>query len=315
MKIVVTGASGMLGRDVVAVADAVHHEVTALSRHDLDITDYDAVVETFKRELPALVINCAAWTDVDGAEAHEEEAFAVNADGAGNVAAAAAAVDARIIHISTDYVFNGAKSDPYSEDDPTAAIGAYGRTKLAGEEQVALNNPRHLIVRTSWLYGTHGKNFVETMLSLAERQSEILVVADQFGCPTWSYELAQALIELADYGRTGVMHICGDGVTTWYEFAREIFRQSRTEVTVLSGVTAMLDRPAPRPSNSAMVSVREDAPRLRRWDHGLHDYLVERTAREIVGSAADGTAPTDSAPEEPMSEEPTTGEPPEEVQQ
>lgn len=281
----------MLGQDVIAAADAVHHEVRSFTRKELDITDLDAVMTAFERELPALVINCAAWTDVDGAETHEEEAFAINADGAGNVAAAAAHVGARIIHVSTDYVFDGEKRDPYVESDEVGALGVYGKSKLAGEEQIVLNNPRHLIVRTSWLYGLGGKNFVETMLGLAERQSEILVVADQFGCPTYSRELADAIVELADYERLGVMHICGSGVTTWYDFAREIFRQSQVEVTVLSGVTAMLDRPAPRPTNSAMVSEREETPKLPRWDHGLHAYLVARAA---------AAAETSTEPEQEM---------------
>ncbi len=280
MKILVTGSAGMLAHDLIAALNAVHHEVVGIDVAEADITDFDSVVRVFERELPALVINCAAWTDVDGAETREDDAFAINADGAGNVAAAAAHIGARIIHISTDYVFNGQKKEPYVESDTTGPIGAYGRTKLAGEEQVALNNPRHLIVRTSWLYGLHGKNFVETMLSLAEKQSEIVVVADQFGCPTYSVQLAEAIVELADYERTGIMHICGGGTTTWYDFAREIFRQSQVEVTVLSGVTAMMDRPAPRPTNSAMVSEREETPKLPRWDHGLHAYLVERAARD-----------------------------------
>lgn len=280
MKILVTGSAGMLAHDLIEALNAVHHEVVGIDVAEADITDFDQVVGVFERELPALVINCAAWTDVDGAETREDDAFAINADGAGNVAAAAAHIGARIIHISTDYVFNGEKKEPYVESDATGPIGAYGRTKLAGEEQVALNNPRHLIVRTSWLYGLHGKNFVETMLSLAEKQSEIVVVADQFGCPTYSVQLAEAIVELADYERTGVMHICGGGTTTWYDFAREIFRQSQVEVTVLSGVTAMMDRPAPRPTNSAMVSEREETPKLPRWDHGLHAYLLERAARD-----------------------------------
>jgi dTDP-4-dehydrorhamnose reductase len=281
MKIVVTGAEGMLGQEVVAAADAVHHEIAALTIDDLDITDRAAVLERFERELPALVINCAAWTDVDGAEDHESEAFAVNADGAGNVAAAAASVGARVIHISTDYVFDGSKREPYVESDPTGAINAYGRSKLAGEEQVVAGNPRHLIVRTSWLYGPHGKNFVETMLEIAAKQSEVLVVADQFGCPTHARELAKAIVDLADFEVLGVMHVCGSEVTNWYDFAREIFRQAQVEVKVLSGTTAMFGSPAPRPVNSAMVSEREDARVLQRWDHGLHDYLAARTAARI----------------------------------
>ncbi len=290
----------MLGRDLVAEADAVHHEVAGLTRQDLDVTDYDAVLRCFERELPAVVINCAAWTDVDGAELYEDEAFAINADGAGNVSAAAAAIGARVIHVSTDYVFDGKKTEPYVESDPVGPIGAYGRTKLAGEEQVAANNPRHLIVRTSWLFGMHGKNFVDTMLTLAEKQGEILVVADQFGCPTYTRELARALVELIDFERLGIMHICGESITTWYDFAIEIFRQSQVDVTVLSGVTAMLDRPAQRPANSAMISEREETPRLRRWDHGLHDFLVERVAARGTGEQPALTV--DSIEEEEISQ-------------
>lgn len=277
MKILITGSNGMLARDLAEEADAVNHEVVGVDLPDVDITDIDNLRGVFDRELPALVINCAAWTDVDGAESHEAEAFKINADGAGNVAAAAAEAGARVIQLSTDYVFGGDKSDPYVESDPVNPIGVYGRSKLEGEQQVAQANPRHLIVRTSWLYGTRGRNFVETMLDIASRQNEVLVVADQFGCPTWSRELSRALVELADFERHGVMHISGDGVTTWYDFAREIFRQSQLDTNVLSGTTDMLDRPAPRPVNSAMVTERDDTPVLRRWDHGLHDYLIERS--------------------------------------
>jgi dTDP-4-dehydrorhamnose reductase len=282
MKVLITGAGGMLGHDLATEAEAVHHEVVALTREELDITDYDAVLDRFERELPAVVINCAAWTDVDGAEDHEQEVFAVNGDGAGNVARAAAAIGARIVQISTDYVFDGTKPEPYVESDRTAALGVYGRSKLAGELKVAEANDRHLIVRTSWLYGLHGKNFVETMFALAKKQNEILVVTDQLGCPTWSHELARELIKLIDFERLGVMHIAGGEATTWYDFAREIFRQSQIDVRVLSGTTAMLGRPAPRPVNSALVSEREDAPRLERWDHGLHGYLVERAQASEV---------------------------------
>lgn len=288
MKIAVTGAGGMLGQDMVAAADAVHHEVAALTRETCDVTDYFAVERAFQRELPALVINCAAYTDVDGAETDEDEAFRINELGARNVAEAAAAVGARVIQISTDYVFNGRKRDPYIETDETGALGAYGRSKLAGEIAVAQANPRHLIVRTSWLYGLGGKNFVETMLTLATKQSEILVVKDQMGCPTYTRELADAVIAMADFEKLGVMHICGGGACTWFDFAREIFRQSQIDVKVLSGTTDMMGRPAPRPVYSAMVSERDDTPQLQRWDHGLHAYLLARTARESIERQATG---------------------------
>jgi dTDP-4-dehydrorhamnose reductase len=262
---------------MVAAADAVHHEVAAFTRAELDITDEAAVLEAFERELPALVINCAAYTDVDGAETDEFNAFMINEDGARNVAAAAAAIGARVIQISTDYVFDGTKREPYVESDPVGAKGVYGRSKLAGEIAVAQANPRHLIVRTSWLYGLGGKNFVETMLSLAAERSERLVVNDQIGCPTYTRQLADAVVYLADYERSGIMHINGGKACSWYDFAREIFRQSQVEVMVLSSTTEMLDRPAPRPVYSAMISEREETPKLPRWDHGLHEYLVARS--------------------------------------
>jgi dTDP-4-dehydrorhamnose reductase len=286
MKIVVTGAGGMLGQDMVAAADEVHHEVVGLTRSDLDITDGPAVLAAFQKELPALVINCAAYTDVDGAESDELNAFMINEDGARNVAAAAAVVGARVVQISTDYVFDGSKREPWVESDPTGAIGVYGKSKLAGEIAVAEANPRHLIVRTSWLYGLGGKNFVETMLGLAAERSELLVVNDQIGNPTYTRQLADAVIEMADYERLGIMHISGGEACSWYDFAREIFRQSQVEVMVLSGTTEMLARPAPRPVYSAMVSEREETPKLPRWDHGLHAYLVARSALHTAETEA-----------------------------
>ncbi|MGH2959361.1 MAG: dTDP-4-dehydrorhamnose reductase [Solirubrobacterales bacterium] len=278
MKVLITGAAGMLGRDTAAAANAVHHEVAEYTRAQLDITNPDAVTEVFERELPAVVINCAAWTDVDGAESNEIDTFLINENGAGNVSEAAASIGARIIHISTDYVFDGTKREPYVESDAVGAVGVYGQSKLAGERAVIAANPRHLIVRTSWLFGMNGKNFVDTMLALAEKQSEIVVVNDQFGCPTYTGDLAVALVELLDYERLGIMHIAGNGVCSWYDFANEIFRQSQVEVAVLSGSTAMLGRPAPRPVYTALTSEREETPKLPRWDHGLHAYLVERSA-------------------------------------
>ena len=302
MKILITGASGMLGSDIVKAADAVHHEVVSLARQDLDVTDADAVFDVIERELPALVINCAAWTDVDGAEDNEDAAFAINEDGARNVAAAAAAIGVRVIQISTDYVFDGTKTEPYVESDPVGAIGVYGRSKLAGELAVAAANPRHLIVRTSWLFGLNGKNFVETMLNLAKERKEILVVADQYGCPTYTGHLAEAIVELADYERLGIMHIAGREGATWYDFAREIFRQSQVDVMVLSGTTEMLGRPAPRPTNSSLISEREETPRLARWDYGLHDYLVERAQERVEETIEAEQEANDAAAEQEASQ-------------
>ncbi len=277
MKVMVVGAGGMLAHDVVALAEAENHEVVALTRSDLDVTDRDAVTRAIRDELPHTVINCAAFTGVDLAETEQEAAFAVNAEGAGNVAAAAAAISAGVFYISTDYVFDGAKLEPYVESDPVNPLGVYGKSKLAGEVQTAEANPQHTILRTSWLFGMHGKNFVDTMLRLATEQSEVLVVRDQAGCPTYSHHLADAIVQLLDFKRLGVMHAAGTGYCTWWDFAVEIFRQAQVECTVLSGTSDMIDRAAPRPAFTALVSEREDAIVLPRWDHGLHDYLLERT--------------------------------------
>lgn len=279
----------MLGHDVVELATAEHHEVVALNHDDLDITDELAVKHTIARELPHTVINCAAFTNVDLAETEQDAAFAINATGAGNVAAAAAEIAARIIHISTDYVFDGAKSEPYVESDPVGPLGVYGKSKLDGELRVVEANPRHTILRTSWLFGMHGGNFVDTMLKLAKEQSEVLVVRDQAGCPTYSRHLADAIVQLIDFESLGVMHTAGAGYCTWWDFAVEIFRQAQVECTVLAGTTAMLDRPAPRPAFTALASERSDAMLLPRWDHGLHEYLVERASKR-----KETTSPTEA---------------------
>ncbi|MBJ7347495.1 MAG: dTDP-4-dehydrorhamnose reductase [Thermoleophilaceae bacterium] len=285
MKVIITGAQGMLGHDVAAAADAVHHEVVSLGRSDLDICNRDAVMRCFERELPAAVVNCAAYTAVDLAESEADQAFAINGEAAGHVAAAAAAVGARVIYPSTDYVFDGTKDEPYVESDATNPLGVYGKSKLEGELQTAAANGRHTIMRTSWLFGTHGRNFVDTMLQLATKQNEVLVVRDQVGCPTYTRHLADAIVELLDYETLGVLHTAGAGQCSWWDFAVEIFRQAQVECKVLSSTTNMLDRPAPRPLFTAMVSERADAPILAPWDHGLHAFLMERAGlADIAGT-------------------------------
>ena len=183
----------MLGRDVVAAAESAGHDVVALARRDLDIADADAVRAAVDAARPDAVINCAAWTDVDGAEEHEDGATRINGAGAGNLAAAAPF----IVHVSSDYVFDGTATAPYVEADPTGPASAYGRSKLAGEHAVAAAG-EHAIVRSAWLFGAHGKNFVATMLKLAEDRDEVNVVADQIGCPTFTGHLAPALVEIAE---------------------------------------------------------------------------------------------------------------------
>ena len=194
MRVLIAGADGMLAREVVDAAERVGHEVTALGRDDLDITDPRSIDEAVGGSAPEAVINCAAWSDVDGAEDDERGAMKVNDEGAALLAAAAERVGAKVIYPSSDYVFDGTKREPYVESDLPAPISAYGRSKLAGETSVAVANPRHFIVRSSWLYGPAGKNFVETMLQIGREQPEVLVVSDQVGCPTCCVDLGEALI-------------------------------------------------------------------------------------------------------------------------
>jgi dTDP-4-dehydrorhamnose reductase len=276
VKILVTGAGGMLGRDVVRAALEANHEVAAYPRAELDVTGPSAVARVFKRELPGAVVHCAAYTDVDGAEGDQERAMAVNADGARNIAAAAQAVNARVVYPSTDYVFDGHKGGPYVESDEPGPESVYGRSKLAGERETAAATPLHMIVRTSWLFGTGGRNFVETMLSLADELGEVLVVRDQVGCPTYTGHLAQALVRLCPTEAYGIHHIAGGGECSWFEFAGEIFRQADVECRVLSSTTDEFPRPAPRPPYSVLETERSEALRLPDWQRGLSAYLAER---------------------------------------
>jgi dTDP-4-dehydrorhamnose reductase len=283
MKLLMTGAAGMLGQDVVAVAATAGHEVTSLSRADLDITDATAVRHALTDAAPDVVLNCAAWTDVDGAENHVEEALAVNGAGAGIVATAAAECGAWIIHVSSDYVFSGRKHEPYLESDPTEPLSAYGRSKLAGELAVRDAVPgRHTIVRSSWLFGTQGACFPATILTLAAERDELTVVADQVGCPTFTGDLAHALIGLCERPVAGILHVTGDGACSWYEFATAIVERAGLRCTIKPGRTEDLGRPAPRPAFSVLASERV-APRLPHWWDGLWRYMALRA--ELAGAA------------------------------
>lgn len=275
MKVLVTGAGGMLGLDVRRVGELVGHEVVALDRAALDVTDAAAVERAFGELRPDVAINCAAWTDVDGAESAEANALKLNADAARNVAAGAASVGAAVVLPSTDYVFDGTAERPYVESDATNPQSAYGRTKLVGEHEAAAANPRHFVVRTSWLFGVGGGNFVETMLSLAER-GELNVVHDQVGSPTYTAHLADGLLRLAATEDYGVHHMTGSGQCSWYEFAREIFDGAGVSCNVTPVTTAEFPRPAPRPAYSVLDSEWPRPVRLPDWRDGLRSYLAER---------------------------------------
>jgi dTDP-4-dehydrorhamnose reductase len=277
VKLLVTGAGGMLGRAVVERATGLGLHVHASTRAELDVTDAEAVTRALREVCPAVVVHCAAYTDVDGAESEWGAAEAVNARGAGNVASAAALVGARIVHVSTDYVFDGSKREPWVESDPVAPLGVYGDTKLAGEQLVAAANPDHAIVRTAWLFGAGGRNFVDTMLGLGAQRDEVSVVTDQVGCPTWTAHLAGALVELAERPEeTGILHIAGGGQCSWNELALEIFEQAGIDCRVLPATSEQFVRPAKRPAYSVLGTERRDPLLLPAWGQGLAEYLATR---------------------------------------
>jgi dTDP-4-dehydrorhamnose reductase len=279
----------MLGHDVLRVGEHAGHELIAIDLPALDITDARAVDTFFERERPEGCVNCAAWTDVDGAESKQESARAVNATGAGNLARAAAQIGAPLLHISTDYVFDGAAplddaghERPYVESDPTGPRSVYGSTKLEGELQVLAASTRHTVVRTAWLYGLNGKNFVDTMLRLAhEREAtgstpSVQVVDDQVGSPTWSGHLAPAILGLLEREVHGLVHMTGAGAVSWNGFAKEIFRQAEVECRVERASSEQMARPAPRPAYSVLESERDDVLPMPPWEDGLAGYLAAR---------------------------------------
>jgi dTDP-4-dehydrorhamnose reductase len=272
----------MLGRDVVRACQVRGHRVIGLGHGDLDVTDGVAVDEIVTGSRPDVLVNCAAWTDVDGAEDHELEATRVNGQAAGVAAVAAASVGAKVLYPSTDYVFDGRKRSPYVESDPTSPLSAYGRSKRHGETSVEIANKRHFVVRSAWLYGTGGRNFVEAMLHLADAdQPEVLVVSDQVGCPTYTGHLAMAIASLIEGDAYGVHHVAGGGSCSWYEFAQEIFDQSGVECRVMAATTEMLKRKAPRPAYSVLGTERRNPVTLPSWREGLAAYLAEREALEV----------------------------------
>ncbi len=283
MRILIVGANGMLAHDVRRVAERAGHELVLIDLPELDITDAAAVDACFARERPEASVNCAAWTDVDGAETKRAQAHAVNADGAGNLARAAAKLGKPLLHLSTDYVFDGSppvdgegRPRPYVESDRTGPRSVYGATKLEGERQVLAASAEHTVVRTAWLYGVAGANFVETMLRLGGEREAVQVVDDQIGSPTWSGHLAPALLGLLEREVRGLVHLTGTGAVSWNGFAQEIFRQAEVDCRVEAATSEQMARPAPRPAWSALESERAEVLPMPPWQDGLAGYLAAK---------------------------------------
>jgi dTDP-4-dehydrorhamnose reductase len=278
MRILVTGAAGMLGLDVCEAASDAGSEVHGRPRAEFDLTNSAEVHAVVSRLRPDVVVNCAAWTDVDSAESGYDDALAVNSVGAGVLAHAAAGVGAWVVHVSSDYVFDGFKRSPYVESDAVAPLSAYGRSKLAGEVAVASTAPdAHTTVRSSWLFGAGGNCFPKTILRLAAERDSITVVDDQIGCPTFTGHLAKAIVDLCERRVPGVVHVAGGGDCSWYAFARAIVGAAGAECEVLPGRTADLKQAAQRPGYSVLRTERgADVPRLPEWQEGLTAFMAAR---------------------------------------
>jgi dTDP-4-dehydrorhamnose reductase len=279
MKVLVTGAGGMLARDLIPVLSGRGHETLPLTEMELDITDTHAVSTIVESIRPELIINCAAYTRVDDAETEKTKALQVNGDGVRNLCLACRSMDIPLLHFSTDYVFDGTKTTPYTIHDKPNPINAYGRSKLAGEKHILKLLNKFYIVRTSWLFGSHGTNFVETMLGTAKSKKSINVVNDQRGCPTWTVHLSQAVADLIATKRCGLYNITNSGAVTWYDYAGEIFRLSGIDMKVTPVTSDRFPRPARRPANSVL----DPAPlpevlnrEMPSWQEALGEYLKLR---------------------------------------
>lgn len=282
MKVLVTGANGQLGRDVTLLLEKEGHSVLACTREQLDITnqhDCKNVISTYR---PEVVIHCAAYTAVDAAETDVDGAYQVNAIGTRNVAVAAEQIGAKLIYISTDYVFDGTSEVPYQEYDNTNPQSVYGKSKRAGEVLVQSLSSRWFIVRTSWVYGVYGNNFVKTMLKLGQEKPKLQVVHDQKGSPTYTADLAGFLLKLMQTEMYGIYHASNSGTCTWYEFTEAIFAEARNaggfaiQAQLEPCTTEQFPRPAPRPRNSVMnhLSIRTNGlADIRPWREGLREFI------------------------------------------
>ncbi len=278
MKILVTGSTGQLGYDVVQELTRRHIECRGVGSKDLDITDRAAVLEYVKAYQPDAVIHCAAYTAVDKAEEEPEKCMAVNRDGTRYLAEACKAIGAKMLYISTDYVFDGHGDQPFEVDDPTGPLNVYGASKLAGEEAVKECLMKYFIVRISWVFGSHGNNFVKTMLRFGKERTDLNVVCDQWGSPTYTADLAPLLCDMIETEKYGTYHATNEGITNWADFAKEIFRQAGCTCAVHPIPAVEYPTKAKRPENSRLSKRSLDEAgfnRLPEWENGLGRYLKE----------------------------------------
>jgi len=276
MKILILGASGLLGQAL--MREWSGDEVIGLSSNDVDIRDNRRVLQTVQTLNPEWIVLSAAYTDVDGCESNREQAFAVNRDGAVNVAEAAQQMKAKLLFLSSDYVFDGKKTSPYETDDPRNPQSVYGRTKAEAEVRLLELLPECCIVRTSWLFGRGGKCFPDTILKLAAARPALDVVDDQRGCPTYTVDLARAIAEICRNNVTGIVHTTNAGDCSWFEFARAIVNSAGLPTEVRPVSTKQMARPAPRPAYSVLspASLREWGIAMPAWPEALQRYLEER---------------------------------------
>ena len=279
MKVLVTGSAGMLAKDLIPLLSKRGHEVLAPPEDKLDITNLRVVKDVVDKLAPELIINCAAYTNVDGAEKQEHQALIVNGLGVQNLCLLCQEHNIPLVHFSTDYVFDGTKPGPYTIYDRTNPINAYGRSKLLGEKYILWLLSKFYLIRTSWLFGLQGKNFIETMLELGQKQKQVSVVTDQRGCPTWTRHLAEASIDLIETGRYGIYHVTNSEPTSWFDFTKEIFRLSGISTAVMPVTSEQFPRPAKRPSNSVLDTfpLKEVIGRdMSSWKEALREYLAQR---------------------------------------
>ncbi|MEI8355377.1 MAG: dTDP-4-dehydrorhamnose reductase [Deltaproteobacteria bacterium] len=273
--ILVAGASGMLGGELLAIYNGTTRGVC---RKEMEITSFASVQKVLLTLKPAVVINAIAFTDVDGCESRQEQAFMVNGEGVRHLAELTGEIGAKLVQISSDYVFDGTKGSPYLEEDPVNPLSIYGRSKLTGEENARLN-PDHLIIRTQWLYGLNGRNFVETMLSLANEKNELNIVNDQTGSPTWTADLVQAIRRLIEKDCRGTYHAVNSGYCTWFDFAGAIFAEQGIKMGLRPITSEELARPAARPLFSVLDCsklLRDTGLNMDGWRNTLKKYLNER---------------------------------------